>query len=364
MNTIGKNVVISVFGESHSDKITLIMEGIKPGTEISLDKIREDLKIRNPHFSFNTQRKEEDNFLVESGFDGEKTDGHDIVISVKNIAIDKKDYNPNDVFLRPSHSDYTRIAKYGLKSITSGGGSSSGRMTLPLVILGSISKQILAKQGVEIVSHIQSVGGLSEDRFNTENLASYRKNKEYDEFFPTINSDYHNQCLDLLNKTKNEKDSIGCTIETAIMGIKAGVGSPFFNSIESEISHLVFAIPAIKGIEFGDGFEFAKAKGSEVEDAFFYDSKDEAIKTKSNHNGGINGGISNGMPIIFRVVVKPTPTIGQPLTSLNYLTKETETKTYTGNHDSFIGNRALLAIEGVAAFAILDLIYDKDKSED
>lgn len=354
MNTFGKKILFSIYGESRSPKMTLVIEGINPGTKISKTSIDTELEKRKGHFCFNTERKEKDNYEIESGIVNEITDGKDIVINVYN---NKTQRDPNgDYFLRPSHSDFSRIEKYGIDTFTKGGGSSSGRMTVLLTIAGSIFEQIILQQGITVVSHVQSVLDLSEERFNDNNLANYEEKMSKDGFFPTITNSFRDECIKRLEKIKQEKDSAGSIIETAILGVNSGLGSPFFDSLESVISHLMFSIPAIKGIDFGDGFGYAREKGSQAKDEFEVDNFGQ-IRTKANHNGGINGGISNGAPIIFRTVVKPAPTIGQPLTSIDYVSKKTITKTIDGQNDSFIGNRIIPSIDGMAAYAVLDLLY-------
>lgn len=352
MNKTGKNIQIEIGGESHSKEMYIIIKGIKKDEEISFEEIKRALFFRNPKLFFNTQRQEEDLFIIESGFTGSKTNGDPIKIVVQNKSINNKDYN--DGFLRPSHADYTRYVANG--NITSGGGMSSGRMTILLTILGSICSQILERRGILIVSHLMSLYNINDESFNEENIEKYIENKQYNSEFPCISQEFYKKSMELLNTIKQEKDGVGCVVETAIIGIDPGVGDPFFDSVESKISNLIFSIPAIKGIEFGDGFELTKKKSSEVEDAFV--KKDDKIITATNHNGGINGGITNGMPIIFKCAIKPVPTIKQPLTSFNIKTNKEETKVFTGEYDVFFGNRAIPSINGVTAFAVLDLLYD------
>ncbi|MCB9498464.1 MAG: chorismate synthase [Bacillales bacterium] len=360
MNSTGKNIVVSFSGESHSEKITTFIDGIKKGTAVSIEKIQKDLEARNPKLFFNSQRQENDKIVLVSGISSGKATGEIIVCDVYNEYVDKKDYEKHEGFLRPSHADYTRLVK-NRQNPSSGGGASSGRMTIPVVIAGSIAKQILLSKGVFIISHIQSVYNISEENFTLENLGNFLQNKEKDLFFPTISSSFHENCFNLLKTIQKEKDSVGGKIETAILNLSPGVGEPFFNSLESEISRMLFSIPAVKAVEFGDGVEFVNKKGSEVEDSFYFDNKTQKIRTKENHNGGINGGISNGMPIIIKTSIKPVPTIKKPITSYNYLKKTQETVEFSGNYDVFVGNRAIPAVEGVIALAVLDSLYEEEK---
>lgn len=354
MNSIGKNIVVTLFGESHSNNISIVLKGIKSGYSISLEDIQNDLYNRNPKMFFNTQRKEDDEFEIISGLTDNTTNGEEIVISIKNKDVSNKDYSINDGFLRPGHSDYTR---YLINSSFAGGGMSSGRMTVALVAAGSICKQILKKHNINIVSHIQTLGSISEESFLCCNINDYIEKRPYSEKFQTITKEFYDNCMNLLERVKNEGNGVGSIVETAIVGSVSKLGSPFFDSVESILSHYMFSIPGVKGIEFGLGFGFANKLSTEVLDSFILDNENNIVTT-NNFNGGINGGIANGMPIIFKTALKPVPTIKQELTSLNIKTNKVETVLYKGNHDVFYGNRALIVINALTAIAILDMLYE------
>ena len=351
MNELGKNILLSVSGESHSPSIVLRIKNIEKGHKISIDKINFELKRRNPKFFFNTERAEDDEFKILSGIKDYITTGEDIVVEFINKNIDKSAYIKNEGFLRPGHSDYTRYIKNGF--FDTGGGMSSGRVTLPFSFASSIFKQILEEKGVIIVSRIKQIYNIKDKEIkNIKELLEIK-----DDLFPCITKEFYDKAQALLKDVKAKNDSCGGIIETYILNLKAGIGEPLFNSLESTISSALFSIPAVKGVEFGDGFDFAHKLGSEVLDSFILDKN--AIKTKENHNGGINGGISNSMPVIIRTVVKPTPTIGIEVESLNIKTLKEERVVFGGRHDSFIANRAIPAIEGMIAHSLLDLDYEK-----
>jgi len=344
----GKNITINIEGESHSNQIELKISGLKK-TKLDFSLIDLDLKRRNPKLFFNTQRKEEDNYLIESGINNNEIVSDEIKVVFKNNSFNSEAYKEHKGFLRPSHSDYVSLLKYN--EIKPGSGSFSGRMTLPLVFAGSICKELLPKE-TKIYSRIKSVGKLEDEELDLNKISNL------DPYFPVQTEEFKNKSFNLLKDCVINKDSLGGVIEIVVINPPSSLGDNLFDSLEGKISRLLFGIPAVKGIEFGDGFDISKKYGSEVLDKFVL-SNDKII-TAANHNGGINGGISNGMPIIIRVAIKPTPTIGKPLESLNYITKKEETVTFAGDHDSFIANRAIPAIEGLIAFALLDELYEKE----
>ena len=310
----GKNIEFSITGKSHSNSLELTICGLPKNTIVSLDKIKQNLLLRNPKLFFNTQRNEEDEFNVEGISSTGETISDKIIVSFKNKSFNDKPYKANDGFLRPSHSDYAQLL-YS-KEIYPGGGEFSGRLTLPLAFIGSIAKQILELKGIFIVSRIKSVYNLSDKELDDESISLLKNLSLEDKKFPVVSKKFKTNCFKLLENIKKENDSVGGVIETVVLNTKPGLGGPLFNGLESKISNLLFGIPAIKGVEFGDGFSFLNKKGSEAEDEFYLDNG--TIKTKNNHNGGINGGVSNGMPIIIRTIVKPAPTIKKPLTSLRW----------------------------------------------
>lgn len=360
MNKYGYKIAVSIEGESHSNTLKIAIDGIKANEEINIKEIAAELESRRPSQFFNTARVEKDEFNIISGVENSKTNGQTIIIEVKNNKQSSKAYDEHEGFLRPGHADYTRYVKQNKNQISSGGGTSSGRMTVLLVAAGSIAKQILKnKYNIQFVSHIKKACGICDEEFDTK-----KENKTTD-VLPVFSNKIQEMMLEKLQETKNSGDTAGCMIETIILNVAPGVGNPFFNSVESCFSHVLFAIPSVKAVEFGDGADFADKKGSEVVDSFFFDKTENTIKTDKNHNGGINGGITNGMPIIVKTTIKPIPTTQKPLTSYNIDTKKEETVVFGGQHDVFIGNRVVPVIECSLALALLDLIYEEeDKKND
>ena len=352
----GKKIEFSINGSSHSNSLELVVKGLPKNIEISLKKIEEDLTLRNPKLFFNTQRNEKDSFNITKGVVSSKTTGEDVCVSFPNNSYDNKPYIKHDGFLRPSHSDYSQLLLS--KQTIPGGGEFSGRMTLPIVFVGSIAKQILELKGIRIVSRIKSVYNLSDKELTEDDYKILLNLTEEERFFPTITKEFKTKSFEMLKNIKEAKDTVGGIIETVVINPASGLGGPGFAGLESKIASAIYGIPAIKGIEFGDGFFLSNKKGSEVADEFYLDNNQ--IKTKTNHNGGINGGVSNGMPITIKCAIKPVPTIKKPLTSLNYRTQKIETVVFEGDHDVFVGNRAIPSIEGMVAISLLDeLLWTK-----
>lgn len=256
--------------------------------------------------------------------------------------------------MRPGHGDYPGFVKYKGFNDYRGGGHFSGRITAPLVFAGAICKQILRKSGIEIVAHIKSIGDMEDKSFLDCDLDKLFINSLKYEEFPLIKKNLEEKMKNEILSARKEGDSVGGIIECMVLGIKAGIGSPFFDSVESTLAHLIFSVPAVKGVEFGMGFDISKMKGSKSNDEYYL--KEGKVKTKTNNNGGIIGGITNGMPIIFRVAIKPTPSVYKEQNSINISTMEETTLQIEGRHDPCIVQRAVPVIEGVSAVGILDLI--------
>lgn len=357
--TWGRNFKISIFGESHGKCIGAVIDGLPSGFEIDIDEIQEEMKRRAPgKDSLSSQRKEADRPEIVSGVFNNKTTGAPLTVLIENTDKRSKDYSKIKSIARPGHADYSGYIKYKGFNDYRGGGHFSGRITAPLVFAGAVAKQILAKSNIYIGSHIKSVGTIedryfSEEDLNYEKFADLRKNS-----LPLLNNDLRSNIEDLIEACKKEGDSIGGMVECSIIGVEAGIGSPFFESIESVLSSIIFSVPAVKGIEFGAGFEISKMKGSQSNDQFYYDESG-SVKTRTNNNGGINGGISNGMPIVFRVAIKPTPSIWKKQSSINMENGENVDLEIEGRHDPIIVHRALPVIEAVSAIAILDILYSR-----
>lgn len=350
----GKKINISIFGQSHGEAIGIVIDGIKEGFQIDMEAVNEELKRRSPGKNeFSTTRKEEDKPEILSGIFNGFTTGTPIAIIIRNTDTVSKDYSKTKDLIRPSHADYSAYVKYNGFNDYRGGGHFSGRLTAPLVFAGAICKQILEKEGIIIASHIKQIGKIKDDYFNPLDVDDEILKDLKNHTIPLLNKDIKEDMEKEILLYKNDNDSIGGIVEVYVKGLKAGVGEPYFDSIESTISRLAFSVPSVKGIEFGLGFDFANIKGSLANDEFYIENGQ--VKTYTNNNGGINGGISNGMPIIYRAVIKPTPSIQKMQRSINIKTLQNENIEIQGRHDPSIITRALVVLEAITAIALLEL---------
>lgn len=354
-SSFGKNIKISIFGESHGKAVGVTMDGIPAGESVDFNKLQSFLKRRAPKQNvYSTPRKEPDTLEFLSGFKNKITCGSPICIIVKNKNQKSEDYEKLSNIPRPGHVDYPASVKYKEFYDRNGSGHFSGRLTVPICIAGGICKQILERKNIYIGAHISSIKRICDDKFNPVSLSKNILQSLSCKEFPLIRDDVIDDMECEILKAKKAEDSVGGTIECAILGVPVGLGEPMFDGIENKISRAVFAIPAIKGIEFGAGFKVSEIYGSENNDEYFLDIK--TIKTATNNSGGILGGLSNGMPIIFRVAVKPAPSIKKEQTSLNLKTMKSEKIKIEGRHDSCIVPRVVPCVEAVAATVILDLM--------
>ena len=354
----GSNIRISIFGESHGNAIGINIDGLPSGFPIDMDKVMVEMGRRAPGKSpLSTPRKEGDIPEILSGYFEGKTTGTPLCAIIRNSNTKSKDYSKLKDVMRPGHADYTGCIRYDGFNDYRGGGHFSGRITAPLVFAGAICKQILQLKGVIISAHVNSIGSVNDKSFLecdiTEELIESFKGKE----LPLINSNLEDSMREEVMNARKDMDSIGGTIECAVLGIKPGVGNPFFDSVESTLAHLMFSVPAVKGIEFGKGFDISRMRGSEANDEYYLDGKN--IKTKTNNNGGILGGITNGMPIIFNVAIKPTASIFKEQNTVNIATMEETKLSIEGRHDPCIVHRGAVVIENAVALAILDILLDR-----
>lgn len=352
MSTFGKAIEINLFGESHGQAIGIIINNLPAGIHLDQENIKNELTKRRPKGNISTPRQEKDPYQIVSGYFNEKTTGTPLTILIPNGDTRSKDYKQN--ILRPSHADFTSHIKYDNSQDYRGSGHFSGRITAPIVILGAICSQILNSKGINIVSHISSIKDKKDINFDEVpvdlNLVKSLINSD----FPTIKSENEALFKSVILAAKEEKDSVGGTIETMVLGLNAGYGDPFFESVESVLAHLLFSIPAIKGVEFGRGFDITTLNGSEANDSFII--KNNQIKTNSNNSGGIQGGISNGMPIIFKTAVKPTASIGKLQHTVDIKSMKEVTMELEGRHDPCIVHRVIHVINAMTNYAILELI--------
>ncbi len=351
MNTWGNKIKVTIFGESHGAGIGVVLDGIQSGLRLDMDFINREMKRRAPgQNNLSTPRKEADEVEIMSGVFEGKTCGTPICGVIRNTNTRSRDYTPN--LLRPGHADFTGFMKYGTSHDFRGGGHFSGRITAGLVFAGAIAKLALKEQGVEIGSHIKSIHSVSEPSFMDMDITAELLNALCAKDFPVIDDDIASRMKTEITSAAADKDSVGGIVECAVIGLAPGFGSPFFASIESLISSLVFSIPAVKGIEFGCGFDLSRMLGSAANDPFETDGT--SIYTTTNHNGGINGGISNGMPIVFSTAIKPTPSIARSQTTVDMDKMENTALEVKGRHDPCIVQRAAVVIESAAALAILE----------
>lgn len=350
-NTFGNNVSITLFGESHGEAIGCVLDGIAPGIEIDEDFIKSQMDKRKGINSISTLRRESDKVKILSGVFGGKTTGTPIALLIENEAQHSKDYSLTKDIARPSHADFTAECKYHGFQDYRGGGHFSGRITAPIVAAGAICIKALEKKGILIGTHISSCGEIK-DRDFADLFEDIKRLQRSD--MPVLDEKAGKEMLRLIEKTRDDLDSVGGILTTAILGVPAGIGEPWFDTVESMLSHALFSIPAVKGVEFGSGFDFAKMKGSDANDSFFI--KDGSVKTKTNHNGGVNGGITNGMPIVFSCAVKPTPSIYKAQKTVNFKRNEDTTLEIKGRHDPAIIHRARVVVDSVAAIVICDLL--------
>ncbi len=355
MYQTGEKIKVTVFGQSHSEAIGAVIEGLPAGIKLDMDRIYAFMRRRAPgRDKFSTPRKEADLPEIISGLADGKTCGAPITAVIKNGDTKSKDYENLRLEPRPGHSDFTAFVKYGGCNDIRGGGQFSGRMTAPLCFAGAICMQLLEEKGIYIGAHIESVHGIHDERFNPINVTKDELDAIKAKDFCVISDKQGEAMKAEIDRVRGNLDSVGGTIECAVIGMPVGVGGPLFGGIEGRISSAIFAIPAVKGIEFGSGFSASEMYGSENNDSFYFD--EDCVKTKTNNHGGILGGISSGMPILFRTAIKPTPSIAREQDSVNLKTKTSEKLVISGRHDPCIVQRAVPVIEAAAAITILDML--------
>ena len=350
-NTFGDSVSITVFGESHGASVGAVLDGIAPGIPVDNDYIAHRLDLRRPSGAVSTARRETDEFTIESGVYRGKTTGTPICIMMKNTDVRSSDYDMLDGIARPSHADYAAYCKYHGFEDARGGGHFSGRLTAPIVAVGAIALDALRNKGIYIGTHLAKCAGISDRSFDdyADDIGMLE-----DLYFPVLSDDAGERMRQAIMLAKADGDSVGGVLETAVIGLPAGIGEPFFDSLEGKLSHAMFSIGGVKGIEFGDGFALAGMRGSEANDPMHMENG--VAVTDKNSGGGIYGGISNGMPVVFRTAVKPTPSIGIEQDTVNYRTGENTTVLIAGRHDPCIAHRARAVVDSLAAIAICDAL--------
>ena len=361
-NTFGSDLSLTIFGESHGRAVGAVLDGMAAGVPVDETFVAACMdKRRARGDGLSTPRTEADAVQFLSGVVNGCTTGTAIALMIENTNTRSGDYAKTADLLRPGHADYTAYAKYHGFQDARGGGHFSGRVTAAFVAGGAIVLSALHRAGIDITTHIAECAGIADTRFAQDDAAQLSAQVEAlaskPEGFAVLDETVEEPMKAAIRAAGAEGDSVGGVLETAILGLPAGVGEPYFDSVESKLAHLAFSIPAVKGIEFGSGFGFADQKGSEANDAFRMQGG--RIVTATNHNAGLNGGISNGMPVVFRTVVKPTPSIYKPQDTVDYIAKQNAELSIQGRHDPCIVPRAAIVQTCAAALAVGDLLTAK-----
>ncbi len=350
-NTFGNSVAVTVFGESHGEGIGAVLDGLSAGIEVDTDFITAQLGLRRPVGQISTPRAERDNFTILSGVYNGRTTGTPICILIPNENTKSEDYGEIRYKMRPSHADFAAYEKYHGFEDYRGGGHFCGRITAGIVAVGAIAISALRKKGIRVGTHISRLGGIDDREFkdfenDIKSLSSMQ--------FAVLDNNKSELMQKRILEAKAQGDSVGGVLETVVLGMPTGVGEPWFDSVESMLSHALFSIPAVKGVEFGSGFEIAEMTGSKANDPFRV--KEGKIITETNNSGGINGGITNGMPVIFRCAIKPTPTISMEQNTVDIRDNSNTTLSSRGRHDPCIVHRARVVVDSITAIALCDML--------
>lgn len=353
-NVLGNNLTVTLFGESHGPAIGAVIDGLTPGLEVDQSFIADLLSKRRPVGDISTPRQESDPFVIESGVFEGKTTGTPLCILIPNGDTRSKDYAATRYLARPSHADYTANCKYHGFEDYRGGGHFSGRITAALVAAGAIILPALEKKGIYIGTHIKKCAGVSDRDFTdfTADIASLNQMN-----FAALDEAKGKEMVDKIRKAHSDGDSVGGVLETAVIGLPVGLGEPWFDTVEGMLSHGLFSIPAVKAVEFGAGFELCDMKGSAANDPF--EVKNGKIVTATNNSGGINGGITNGMPMVFRCGFRPTPTISQKQATVDISKCENAMLEAKGRHDPCIVHRARVVVDSITAIVLADMLITR-----
>lgn len=353
-NTFGNNIAVTLFGESHGKMIGAVLDGMPSGITVDEDFIAYQMSLRKSVGAISTARKEADEVKIVSGVFNGKTTGTPITFIIENQDTKSRDYGELAYKARPGHADYTAEIKYKGFQDFRGGGHFSGRITAGLVAAGAVAISALKSEGIKIGTHILSCGGVCDRNFDDiQSDIDYLNNRE----FAVLDDVKADEMKSVILSAKTEGDSVGGILETAVIGMPAGYGEPWFDTVEGLLSHALFSIPAIKGVEFGAGFRYADMRGSMANDSFR--NINDSVCTPTNNCGGILGGITNGMPIIFRCAVKPTPSIYKEQQTVNLKTGENTKLQIQGRHDPAIVHRARVVADSVTALVLFDLLRNK-----
>ncbi|MBR6510210.1 MAG: chorismate synthase [Clostridia bacterium] len=353
-NILGNNLTVTLFGESHGEAIGAVLDGMPAGIKVDEDFIKYQLDLRKPYGKISTPRKETDNFKIISGVFDRFTTGAPICILIPNENTKSADYGELKTKMRPSHADFVAHEKYNGFADFRGGGHFSGRITAALVAAGAILISVLKQKGILIGSHISRLANINDMQFSDFEKEIISLNQKQ---FAVLDDEIADEMQEKILDAAKMGDSVGGVIETAVIGMPIGVGEPWFDTVEGMLAKALFSVPAVKGVEFGLGFKISDLKGSEANDELYYDG--DIVKTRTNNNGGINGGITNGMPIIFKSAIKPTPTISLEQNTIDIKEKVNTVLSARGRHDPCIVHRARVVIDSVTALVISDLLIGK-----
>lgn len=357
-STWGERIQISIFGGSHTAAIGVNIDGLPAGEPIDWEEILAQMARRAPgQDPTATRRREADQPRVLCGLLDGVTTGAPLCAVIENTNQRSKDYEGLRINPRPGHADYTAYVKYGNHHDVRGGGHFSGRLTAPLVFAGAVARQILARRGILVASHVASIGEVEDLAFDPVSIPVELMKRLSGEYFPVIDPDRKAEMRAVIESARMDCDSVGGTVECAVTGLPVGAGNPMFGGAENVIASLCFGIPAMKGIEFGSGFGGSRRRGSQNNDPFYYDEGGQ-VKTRTNHAGGIQGGITNGMPLVFRAAFKPTASIAKEQDTVNLQTGENTKLVIHGRHDPCIVPRAAAAVEAAACVSVLELLAE------
>lgn len=355
--TWGSSIGLTIYGESHGNGLGVVINNLPPGIELDLDFIKREMDRRKPGTSkMAAPRTEADAFEILSGYFEGYTTGAPLAILIRNTNQRSKDYSKTKSVLRPGHADWTAYEKYQGFHDYRGGGHFSGRLTAGLVFAGAVAQQILYSKEIEVGAAVKSVGKIECAKLSLEEVEQVDFSRWKKEQLPTLDVTKTFAMKAAIEQARLNHDSIGGKIYAAVRGMPAGIGQPFFHSLESRIAHIIFSVPAVKGIEFGLGFELAEMFGSQANDPILVEN--EKILSKTNNNGGILGGITNGMPVEVTVAIKPTPSIGIEQDTIDIDSRKPVKHQIEGRHDPCILPRAVPVIEAVMAIAVLDALMD------
>jgi len=354
---LGKNLRVSIFGQSHSPAIGVTVDGLPVGEEIDMEELERFLRRRAPgHTATATARREGDKPRFLCGLVEDSTCGAPLTAIIENTDVRSQDYDRLKDVPRPGHADYTAQVKYGGSQDARGGGHFSGRLTAPLCIAGGIALQILARRGIHIAAHIRSVADVEDRPFDPMGESIHTLEELTQAPFPVLDASAGEEMERAILEAKGRGDSLGGVVEVMVTGLPAGVGGPLFDGMESRLAAVLFGVPAVKGVEFGAGFQAARMPGSRNNDPFRMERG--CVTAMSNHAGGILGGITTGAPLVFRVAFKPTPSIALEQDSVSLSQQQDEILTVSGRHDPCIVPRALPVTEAAAALVVLDALLD------